>query len=201
MFLPFVFLLLAFFVGAIPTGYLIGKYYSIDIRKVGSGNTGATNVKRACGKKAGLLTLICDILKGSFAVVILSNLYGNRVSLADGSEFSAFIGLAAILGHCFSPFLGFKGGKGVATSLGVFLVLSPYSAVIALICYAVVKKGFGFVSLGSLISAISIPVANYLFISRYGLNVFWISVIAALLIIIRHKENIRRLLNKEELRA
>ena len=201
MMISFLFLLVAFLVGSTPVGYLVGRCWGLDIRKLGSGNVGATNVKRTCGQKAGYLTLVLDILKGFVAVTLLANLYGTVQGLEDGANISAFFGLAAILGHCYSPFLNFRGGKGVATSIGVFIVLCPAATVVAVFVYLAVRKYSGFVSLGSLSAALALPLANYFLFPSADPSVFWVSALIALLIVVRHKDNIRRLINKEELRA
>ena len=118
-------LLFSFLLGSIPFGYLIGRFKGIDVKESGSGNIGATNVSRVLGKKYGLVVLVPDALKGAVPVFLLGYL-GNPLTVRILS------GILAILGHCFSPFMGFKGGKGVATSLGVFIIVSPKATFLSL---------------------------------------------------------------------
>src|SRR5512133_1146473 len=118
-------LVTAYLIGSVPTGLLLGKAYGIDVRKEGSGNIGATNLYRTLGRKVGVITLIGDCLKGLIPVVVV------KMSSMP-AEYAAWVGLAAFCGHVFSVFLKFKGGKGVATALGVFLALSPLAVAIAL---------------------------------------------------------------------
>ena len=119
----------AYLIGSIPTGLLLGKAYGVDVRKEGSGNIGATNLYRTVGRKVGIITLIGDCLKGLLPVVVVK-------FSALPPEFAAWVGLAAFCGHVFSVFLKFKGGKGVATALGVFLALAPLAVAIAVTLFA-----------------------------------------------------------------
>lgn len=180
-------LLLAFFIGSIPSGFIIGLLHGKDIRKLGSGNIGATNVTRFLGKKAGILTLILDVLKGIIAIKLFENLPESNVYL---------LGLAAICGHCFSPFLKFQGGKGVATSLGVFLYLSPYQDLTILIVFLISLKLTNYVSLSSILAAIALPTSIY--IANYNVELFQVSLVVSALVIYKHKENIQRILNGTE---
>ena len=200
MLTTFIFILFAFLIGALPSGYIIGKCYGIDIRKHGSGNIGATNIKRVLGEKAGALTLLMDILKGIVAVILLSSIYDYIIPSVDTATISPFLGLAAIIGHCYSPFLGFNGGKGVATTFGVFAILAPYSTVIAAIVFVIIQRTTSFVSVGSLCAAIAFPLATYFFYPMYSRETFWVGIVAATIIIWRHKTNIQRLVKKEELK-
>ncbi len=180
-------LIFAFLIGSIPSGFIIGQLQGKDIRRLGSGNIGATNVTRVLGKKAGILTLILDVLKGIVAIILFQNLPESNVYL---------LGLAAIFGHCFSPFLKFKGGKGVATSLGVFLYLSPYQGLTVLIVFLISLKLTHYVSLSSILAALALPVAIYS--TNYNLELFQVSLITSALIIYKHKENIERILKGTE---
>ena len=187
------FLILAFFCGSIPTGYVIGRLKGVDLRKIGSGNIGATNAGRALGKRAGIYTLVGDLVKGIVAVQ-LSALTSEPATTAP------LFGFAAILGHCFSPFLKFRGGKGVATSLGVFLVLTPLPIVASIILFGVVAKLSGYVSLGSIISAIGLPCFLLLDPFRsYNQLTVAVTIAVASLVLIRHRSNIARLLQGKEL--
>lgn len=187
-----------FFMGAIPTGYLVvKKYQGIDIRKFGSGNIGSTNVKRVAGAAASRMTQVVDLLKGAipvFLAIILERVL--HLPLERGALIS-MTGIAAILGHDFTPFLNFQGGKGVNTTVGSFLIIATVPTIIAIISYYFFRKVTRFVSVGSLALAITIPIAGYFL--GVQLSILITSVLAGLLIFYRHRGNIRRLLLGEEL--
>lgn len=192
---------LSFLLGAIPFGFLIGKSKGVDIRDAGSGNIGATNAGRVLGKKAGVLTLIIDVIKGAIAVFIAMQIETNPAVWPE-QAIPAACGLAAIAGHCFSPFLSFKGGKGVATSLGAFVVLSPVAALTAVITFVVIVKFSGFVSLGSMIAAAALPIAVSMNLGGpYPAAILWASILTAIIVVFKHRTNIERLREGNELRA
>ncbi len=175
---------LAYLLGSIPTGLLLGKAYGIDVRTEGSGNIGATNLYRTVGRKVGIITLLGDTLKGVLPVLAVkcSNL---------PVEYAAWVGLAAFCGHVFSVFLKFRGGKGVATALGVFLALSPVAVGIALMVFALLMLIWRYVSLGSIVAAAVMPIGVWL---RGGSRVMVaVTTLIAVIVIIRHIENIKRL--------
>ncbi len=183
-------LVFAFFLGSIPFGFILTYLFSKeDIRKIGSGNIGATNVSRRLGLLGGILTFLLDFLKGFFAVFIIQNLTPIPYFIGFGS-------VLAVLGHCYTPFLRFKGGKGVATSFGVFLKISPIPALISLFIFLLVLFIFRYVSFSSLISASLFPPILYFFKVNEGIILS--ATFISLIIIIRHKENIKRLIKKEE---
>ena len=185
----------AYVLGAIPFGKVVAKYVArIDITQRGSGNIGATNVARELGMKWGVITLILDVLKG-LAPVLLFSLYASQTGTAYEIALAG-IGLCALLGHMFPVFLGFHGGKGVATALGVYLAISPLSCLFGLILFVLIVIKWDFISLGSIISAGTMP----LFFILLGKShpVIIASVIMALLICYKHKENIERLIKGEE---
>jgi glycerol-3-phosphate acyltransferase PlsY len=182
---------LAYFCGSIPTGVILARRRGIDVRKVGSGNIGATNVARSVGKKTGLLTLLGDAAKGLIPVLLVRILDLGETPLACAA-------VAALLGHVFSPFLRFSGGKGVATGLGVFLGLAPQAILLALLLFIFTFALSRIVSLASLIAAGATPVL--LFLLSYPQGHILAGVIIAGLIIIRHHENIVRLLKGQESR-
>ncbi len=186
-------LLLSYLAGAIPFGLLFSRMAGKDVRKEGSGNIGATNVNRVLGKKLGLLTLICDVAKGFIPVFVASLI----LPMNENWElFVGLCGLATVLGHMFPVYLGFKGGKGVATTLGVFLFFSPWAIAIALVVFIVVVVSSGFVSAGSLAAAGLIPFL-ILFLGGSSSTFFCAGVIA-MLIWIKHSSNIARLKKGEE---
>ena len=192
--------ILSFLIGSIPIGYVIGRLHGIDIRAHGSGNIGATNLKRTLGKKAGVYTLIGDILKGFVSVSLPTIVALFGIDATSAVEFIPILGLLTILGHCFSPFLSFKGGKGVATSLGVFILLAPIETLVSLVIFVSVVIKSGFVSLGSISAAVGVAflVVLQLF-TKHSLCFQITAPLIALLIIYRHKENITRLRAGEEL--
>jgi glycerol-3-phosphate acyltransferase PlsY len=180
----------SYFIGAIPSGVVLARAFSgKDIRQEGSGNIGATNVTRVLGKKLGALTLAGDLLKGFLPVCIGSY-------LVSSLNVVCLMGCAAFMGHLFPVYLKFKGGKGVATALGVFLYLSPIVILIEIIIFVFVVGIWKYVSLGSLIAAASMPLL--LVIIGSPKPVVLLSMAFALLIFIKHKANIQRLLNGTE---
>jgi len=186
-------LLFSYLVGSIPFGLLFSRMVGKDVRKEGSGNIGATNVNRVLGKKLGILTLLCDVTKGFLPVFVAS------IMLPEGDNRQLYIGLcglAAVLGHMFSIYLGFKGGKGVATALGVFLFFSPWSIAIALVVFVAVVGISGFVSVGSLAAAGLIPF--FILLLGGSASTFLCSGVIAILIWIKHSSNIGRLRRGEE---
>jgi glycerol-3-phosphate acyltransferase PlsY len=179
----------AYLCGAIPTGVIITNRLGIDVRKVGSGNIGATNVARSAGKTAGALTLLGDAAKGLIPVLIVRALHLGETALVCAA-------VAALLGHLFSPFLGFSGGKGVATGLGVFLGLAPAATLLALFFFGVTFAVSRIVSLASLVAAGATPIL--LLTLSYPWGHVIAGVVIAGLIIVRHQENIARLLKGQE---
>lgn len=181
----------AYLTGSIPTGLLLGKAYGIDVRKEGSGNIGATNLYRTVGRKVGIITLIGDCLKGLIPVLLV------KLSTLP-PDFAAWVGLAAFCGHVFSVFLKFRGGKGVATALGVFLALAPLAVAIAMALFAVLMYLWRYVSLGSIAAAAVMPLA--VFFLGGGRTVTTVTLVISLIVIVRHHENIGRLLSGSESR-
>lgn len=199
----------AYLLGSIPFGLIVSKSQGLDIREHGSKNIGATNVWRVMGKKWGLTTFLCDVAKGIFAVLIgkwLAARWGWTVALPHGHERidhlqPDFAGIAAamgcILGHNFPVWLGFRGGKGVATSLGVIFGMMPVAALIVFAIWGVVFKISRYVSLASLVGAVALPVVVVALLFTGGLHGwgnFYFAVAAGLLVIHRHRENISRLI-------
>lgn len=181
----------AYLVGSIPTGLLLGKAYGIDVRKEGSGNIGATNLYRTVGRKVGIITLIGDCLKGLLPVLV--------VTLGTfPPDLAPWVGLAAFCGHVFSVFLKFRGGKGVATALGVFLALAPLAVAIAIALFAVLMYLWRYVSLGSIAAAAAMPPAVYFLGGSKAVTL--VTAIISLIVIVRHHENIGRLLSGKESR-
>ncbi len=188
-----IFPVFGYLLGAIPFGLVISRLVGVDVRKEGSKNIGATNVNRVLGKKLGFLTLICDCLKGFLPMYIAAQLLPET---ASKELIVACTGLLAAVGHMFPVYLGFKGGKGVATGLGVFLYLSPAAIGISLFVFLASVLLSGFVSAGSLLASGLIPLWLYL-LGGSKITIVTASIVA-LLIWIKHHENISRLLRGEE---
>jgi len=188
-------ILLCYLIGAIPSGLLLSRGSGVDIRRAGSRNIGATNVARLLGKKFGILTLIADLCKGLLPLLAAGPLLRGR---EQGELVLAACGAAVVLGHMFPVYLRFRGGKGVATALGVYLALAPLTALLALPLFAVTVRLSGYVSLGSLLAAAALPVLLKLLGEpcwKTGLG-----IVLALLIWLQHRSNIVRLLKGEEQR-
>ncbi|OQY46849.1 MAG: acyl-phosphate glycerol 3-phosphate acyltransferase [Desulfobacteraceae bacterium 4572_87] len=189
------FALCAYLLGAIPFGKIIARLAArIDITKRGSRNIGATNVARELGIKWGLLTLALDVLKGLVPTLVFSLSYC-RADISGGMALAA-VSLCPLLGHQFSIFMGFRGGKGVATALGIYLALSPASCLLGLLIFLLVVLKWDFISLGSMVSAGLIPIFLTLF--HEPKPVVLASVLMAALIYSRHAENVLRLVRGEE---
>jgi len=197
----FLIVLLAYFIGSIPFGYLIVKATAgADIRKTGSGGTGATNVSRRAGKTAGLLTLILDATKGAAAVLLA------RILTGPADRLTSIIGLAAVavlIGHIFPVWLGFRGGKGVATAVGIFLVLDPLVVGAAGVLFLAVFFLTRYVSLASILASLFVPVFIFLQTETSATpahtNVLLATSFAAsALIVLAHRSNIARLLQGNE---
>jgi glycerol-3-phosphate acyltransferase PlsY len=178
----------AFLLGSIPFGIIIAKAKGVNLKKVGSGNIGATNVLRSLGKWPAALTLLGDVLKGTAAIAI-----GRYFGVEPVYE--GLVGFSAILGHNFSIFLGFRGGKGVATSLGVLGIYSPQTALFTFIIWLVVVMLTKYSSVGALVSFGLLPINIFLFDGREKLSA---AILITILIFIRHKDNIQRLIKGTE---
>lgn len=186
---------LAYFMGSLPNGVVIGKRVKgIDIRDHGSGNSGATNAYRVLGAKYGIMVLVADVLKGLIPVM-LADMAGIRgIALI-------LIGIVAIVGHSLSLFLNFKGGKGVATSLGVFLYLVPLVMLVVVAAFILVVYTTRYISLASIVGAALLPILTLFMPIREGIDrpsIFIISLLMGLFVIYRHRSNITRLLNGTE---
>ncbi len=183
----------SYLVGAIPFGLLVGRLAGVDVRASGSGNIGATNVSRLLGKKLGFLTLLLDCLKGFIPIYLASQLLQDN---PDKNLYMMGCGVMAVVGHMFPVYLGFRGGKGVATALGVFLFLSPPAIAVSLVVFVATVAATGFVSAGSLLASGLFPLWLLLFNQPLGMIVT--AVIVGLLVWIKHHENILRLIQGTE---
>jgi len=188
--MPLIWLVASYLIGAIPTSYIAGRLgRGIDLREHGSHNLGATNVYRVLGWKYAIPVALIDVAKGLVPVLVLG-------PLAPGVPyFPLCCGAVAILGHVFSIFVGYKGGKGVATAAGVILGLAPLALPAVLVVWAVIVRTTGYVSLGSIVAAMLFPLADWLFHpARRGLVTVLFDLAIALFIIWKHRANISRLL-------
>ena len=192
----------AYLLGSIPTGYLLARFRGVDIRQVGSGNIGATNVFRILGKKAGTFVLLADALKGFMACYFLGEiaeeLFRGKVNQAATPReyYSLVAGLAAILGHNYTCWLRFRGGKGIATSAGVLIALVPWALLIILAIWIIVFATSRYVSLASISAAFSLPFAVWLTHGTRAMVLIMAGVGA--LAIYKHRANIQRLIQGTE---
>jgi glycerol-3-phosphate acyltransferase PlsY len=196
-------ILISYLIGSIPTGYIFGRLLKgIDIRKFGSGNVGATNALRVLGKPAGIAVLVLDILKGFVVVFFLGNIIVARITGIPDITTRLLLGLSCICGHNWTIFLKFKGGKGVATTLGVLLGLAVKTAGIkvvfamVIITWLVVFIITRIVSLASILSGITLPV--YMFLFKQPRILIYTSTLLCIFIILRHKSNLKRLFQGKE---
>lgn len=197
MLIAIVLLIVSYLIGSIPFGLLISKHQGKDLREEGSGNIGTTNAVRVLGKKWGIITGAFDILKGTIIIIIVHllealNVWTNPLAIS-GESLYVLYGIAAVFGHVFPIFLKFKGGKAVATSFGVLLATTPFSALIVVITFAIIVILTGYVSLGSSIGALmAIPASFIIYQSHFYSNLFMIIMVA--LIIYRHIGNYKKLI-------
>ncbi|AOH47840.1 acyl-phosphate glycerol 3-phosphate acyltransferase [Selenomonas sp. oral taxon 920] len=181
---------LAYLIGSIPSGLILGKlFWHTDLREHGSHNIGATNAWRTLGKIPGIIVFAADSIKGQAGVLLGLSLVGTPLAAVVG-------GLMAIVGHSFSFFLRFRGGKGVATSLGVLTMLMGNVTLIVFLLWLAIVCATRYVSLGSVVAGFLVPILAVLF--AYPLEYIVFTVIAAILVIVRHRENIKRLMNGTE---
>ncbi|MEO8449304.1 MAG: glycerol-3-phosphate 1-O-acyltransferase PlsY [Gemmatimonadota bacterium] len=187
-------LVASYLLGAIPTSYLVAKHVAgIDLRQHGSNNLGATNLYRVLGWRYAIPVGIFDLLKGAVPVWIFGPMAGG------GAWLPVLCGAMAVVGHVFSVFARFKGGKGVATGAGVVLAMAPWAFAVALVVWVVTVRLSGYVSLGSVLAAVVFPVAAYV-LHPARRSTLWLNVALAALVIIMHRANIVRLLNGTESR-
>ena len=200
--LPNIFgLLVAYLVGSIPSAVWVGRtFYGIDVREYGSGNAGATNTFRVLGKKPGIAVLIMDIAKGFLAVKV-AYLIGDYDSKSpEFIDFELALSVCGLLGHIFPVYVGFRGGKGVATMLGILIGVHPQAALICAGVFVVTLFLTGYVSLSSMMSGVAFPVVIMVFYStNSSINIFSLAV--AILILVTHQRNIERILRSEESRV
>lgn len=183
-----IYIILSYLIGSIPNALWIGKFFlNKDVRHYGSGNVGATNAARVLGYKYGTLTLILDILKGAIPTII-----GYSISPIVG----ILMGLSSVIGHTYSIYINFQGGKAVATTVGIFIIISPYSILSLVFVFFGIVYLTGYVSVASMMSAILLPIMMIVFKAEYVEILF--ALFIAILIVYRHRSNIKNLINKKE---
>ncbi len=191
----------AYLIGSIPTAVWWGKrFYGIDVREFGSGNAGATNTFRVLGKSAGIPVLAIDIIKGSVSV-LLAYLSPYQFDTNPFVNLQLALGIAALIGHVFPVFAGFRGGKGVATILGIVICLTPITSALVLIVFLTVLITTRYVSLSSMVAGFSYPIFLNLVLKNQNQTLIVFSVFVAILLVVTHKKNISRLLKKQETRV
>jgi glycerol-3-phosphate acyltransferase PlsY len=213
MFILGIIIILSYLVGSIPTSIIVSKLVKgIDIRNFGSGNAGGTNVMRILGWKQGVLVILLDALKGVIAVIFVARLHQGAVPFENATPFDDFTlvqimaGIAAVIGHIWTVFAGFRGGKGIATALGMLLMIVTVDMLVAVGIFIIVVTLSRYVSLGSIIAAISVPLTliireNIFHVDVPGYNTLLPFVImVSLLVIYTHRKNVVRLLNGSESR-
>jgi acyl phosphate:glycerol-3-phosphate acyltransferase len=192
--LTWLLVVLAYLLGAVPTSYFAGRLRGVDLRERGSGNLGATNAFRVLGWRAAAPVMVIDVAKGWIPTALFP--------LWDGTHalgWALAYGAAAIVGHVFSVFVAFRGGKGVATSAGVFLALAPWAVMIGFVVWGVTLVLTRLVSLASILAAIILPIAVY--VTNEPTTVFGLSIVLSLFVIYAHRANLGRLLRGEESRV
>lgn len=192
--------ILAYLIGSIPTAVWIGRmFYGVDVRTKGSGNAGATNTIRVLGLKAGIPVMIIDVFKGWLAVYIANFFYSDSIGFIDLVDFKIILAAAAILGHVFPIYVGFKGGKGIATLLGVGIALFPTASLIAVLIFTVTLILTSYVSLGSIIAAVTFPIVEILILGHQDhFSLILLSILVAVFVPLTHRKNIGRLIRGEE---
>jgi glycerol-3-phosphate acyltransferase PlsY len=193
------FILLAYLMGAFPSAVWVGKtFYKIDVREFGSGNAGATNTFRVLGKKAGIPVLIMDIFKGWLSVNYISFLTNIPESAEAVFEIKLAFGIAAVIGHLFPIYTGFRGGKGIATLLGLLIGLHAVAALYSILVFVIVFFTSKYVSLGSIIASIAFPILVILILGSTNVSLNLFAFFVPILSLITHQKNIERLLRGEE---
>jgi len=198
-----VILVLSYLAGSFPTSIIVGKITrGIDIREHGSGNAGGTNSFRVLGWKAGLFVSLVDIAKGTFATLVISRIRFGTAPFENPSIVMILAGICAIIGHTYTIFAGFKGGKGVATGAGMLIALFPYALLTCLVIFLLILFTTGFVSVSSITAAVSLPIMLFMFDRFLNMNVdpvlMIVSIIIPFFIIFTHRTNIKRLISGEE---
>ena len=196
------FIIISYLLGSFPSAILVGKlFYNIDVREFGSGNAGATNTFRVLGKKAGLPVLFFDVFKGFISVNLIVFLDIIPYSMDGVFELQLTFGIAAVIGHLFPVFTGFRGGKGIATLLGILIAIHPFAAFYSSLVFVIIFFIFKFVSLASILASFSFPILIYLLSDSSSNSLIIFSIFVPILTLITHQKNIERLIRGEESKA
>jgi glycerol-3-phosphate acyltransferase PlsY len=196
------FIIISYLLGSFPSAILVGKlFYNIDVREFGSGNAGATNTFRVLGKKAGLPVLFFDVFKGFISVNLIVFLDIIPYSMDGVFELQLTFGIAAVIGHLFPVFTGFRGGKGIATLLGILIAIHPFAAFYSSLVFVIIFLIFKFVSLASILASFSFPILIYLLSDSSTNSLIIFSIFVPILTLITHQKNIERLIRGEESKA
>ena len=195
--MDYLFFLLAYLIGSIPSSVWIGKrFYNLDVREHGSGNAGATNSFRILGKRVGGIVLIIDIFKAWFSTYVLSYMANDQ-----STENMLGLGMVAVLGHIFPIYIGFRGGKGIASLLGVIIAIQPTAALFSILTFLISLIFSRYVSLSSILAACTFPATIILYLKSDSNALIIFSVMVSVLVLFTHKKNIERLFKKEESRV
>lgn len=191
--------LLAYFIGSIPSAIWVSKwFFGVDVRDYGSNNAGATNTFRVIGRVAGFTVLFFDILKGWISVKILTSLILYEPQSSEFINMQLVVGITAVLGHVFPIYEKFQGGKGVATLMGIILAINFSAAIGCVVIFLLIFIFSSYVSLGAIVAAIFFPIITIFIIRVESISVVYFSIFISILVILTHKPNIYRLLNKDE---
>ena len=191
--------LLAYFIGSIPSAIWVSKwFFGVDVRDYGSNNAGATNTFRVIGRVAGFTVLFFDILKGWLSVNILTLLIFHETHSSEFINMQLLVGVTAVLGHVFPIYEKFQGGKGVATLMGIILAINFSAAIGCVVIFLLIFIFTSYVSLGAIVAAIFFPIITIFIIRVESISVVYFSIFISILVILTHKPNIYRLLNKDE---
>ena len=195
--MDYLFFLLAYLIGSIPSSVWIGKrFYNLDVREHGSGNAGATNSFRILGKRVGSVVLIIDIFKAWLSTYVLSYMANDQ-----STENMLGLGMVAVLGHIFPIYIGFRGGKGIASLLGVIIAIQPTAALFSILTFLISLIFSRYVSLSSILAACTFPATIILYLKSDSNALIIFSVMVSVLVLFTHKKNIERLFKKEESRV
>ena len=191
--------LLAYFIGSIPSAIWVSKwFFGVDVRDYGSNNAGATNTFRVIGRVAGFTVLFFDILKGWVSVKILTSLILYEPQSSEFINMQLVVGITAVIGHVFPIYEKFQGGKGVATLMGIILAINFSAAIGCVVIFLLIFIFSSYVSLGAIVAAIFFPIITIFIIRVESISVVYFSIFISILVILTHKPNIYRLLNKDE---
>jgi glycerol-3-phosphate acyltransferase PlsY len=195
-------LILSYLIGSIPTAVWVGRtFYDIDVREHGSGNAGATNTFRVLGKKAGIPVLLFDVLKGYIGVNLACYFGIYEAGSTQFINYQIILGIAVLLGHIFPIYVGFRGGKGIATLLGIILALHTLGALVCFVLFVVLLLITKIVSLSSMLSSIAFPFVLYFGFKEDSKSLIFFAVVIAILVVLTHHKNVGRLLKGEEAKA